>query len=84
MPTYRGVLPQVFSVVVTEKPYKIKDLITELLRSDRTDVQQGSSFALTVDSWDGNWNLWLSTVSLSYLVNGGFLPEDMIIRFDSE
>lgn len=40
---------------------------------ERDDVAQGSSFAVTVDNWDGTWNLWLSKVSYAFLVSKGLL-----------
>lgn len=41
--------------------------IEALLDEDRTDVAQGSSFALTVDNGDGTCNLWVSETSMTLL-----------------
>jgi hypothetical protein len=51
-------------------PKKEADAIVRLLLSEnRTDVTNGSSFAVTVDGGYGGifWTLWLSVTSYAYL-----------------
>jgi hypothetical protein len=50
----------------------VKTLLDPRLRAD---VEQGSSFAVTVDNWNGTWNLWLSEVSYNFLLEGNYFVE---------
>lgn len=67
MSIYKYSLPKIFPYIVTAKPDDIRTFVNLLLSSDRTDVPQGSSFAVTVDNWNGTWNLCLSKASRDYL-----------------
>lgn len=61
-------LPAVFPHRFFGPPNEVRGLATTLLSSDRTDVANGSSFAVTVDNGSGSWNLWLSRASYDFLV----------------
>jgi len=65
--TYSSVLPQVFSYVAFVTQEQAIEATLALMNKDRTDVPDGSSFALTVDGYgDGvnhYWKLWLSEAS---------------------
>jgi hypothetical protein len=67
--TYQHHLPMVFSYVARIHPDDVRTFVAELLDADREDVPQGSSFAVTVDNWDGTWNLWLSAASRGFLID---------------
>lgn len=69
MNAYKNVLPTLFPHSVVATPDRCKHYINDLLSLRRKDVAQGSSFALTVDNWNGTWNLWLSEVSKDFLFN---------------
>lgn len=64
---YKEALPEVFFTTLTATPEVVREYVEKLLRADRKDVPQGSSFAVTVDNWNGTWNLWLSEASYNYL-----------------
>lgn len=68
-------LPRVFPTCIAMPEDEVRDAVRVLLSTARTDVQQGSSFAVTVDRWDGMWNLWLSKVSREFLESEGVIPE---------
>jgi len=65
--TYKSTLPGVFPWVLKGAPPWVAALTAALMSPSRNDVEQGSSFAVTVDNWDGTWNLWLSQASRNYL-----------------
>lgn len=68
MSTYEIYLPKVFPYCLSVTPQQCRDLLDVLIYVDRDDVpQEASSFAVTVDNWDGTFNLWLSSVSYEYL-----------------
>lgn len=57
-------------------PYKyqstrstIRYMVKQLIEARRDDAPNGSSFAITTDAPDGMWNLWLSEVSMQFIVN---------------
>lgn len=68
--TYQSTLPQIFPYVIYVTRKEANELIGILTSADRTDVPNGSSFALTVDGYlhgDGYWRLWLSRASADHL-----------------
>jgi len=65
--SYQTTLPRVFPYCYALSPDDVRGYVTVLISKHRTDVPQGSSFAVTVDNWDGTWNLWLSSVSRKFL-----------------
>lgn len=65
--TYRTVLPKVFPYVIRINVRDAKLIVKHLMLAERTDVTQGSSFAITVDNWDGTWNLWMSAATYKFL-----------------
>jgi hypothetical protein len=67
MSTYKSTLPQVFEYLMVGTPDDVRRWVARLLDPKRTDVSQGSSFAVTVDNWNGTWNLWLSHTSMQEL-----------------
>lgn len=67
MSTYKAELPKAFPWVISAKPEEIRQALYLLASPFRKDVPQGSSFAVTVDNWDGTWNLWLSEASFVFL-----------------
>lgn len=67
MSTYSSTLPLVFPYVSYLTHDEAREAVTALMDKDRIDVQQGSSFALTVDLWNGKWKLWLSETSMYFL-----------------
>lgn len=76
MSVYKSHLPDAFPWLAVAEPKYVRRLIRLLLSERRTDVPQGSSFAVTVDNWDGTWNLWLSDVSKTFLN----LPNELVQR----
>lgn len=66
--SYHLVLPHIFPHLLVIDIPRARELIGELTDNLRVDVSQGSSFAVTVDNWDGTWNLWLSNVSKDFIV----------------
>lgn len=67
--TYTRTLPTVFPFLIKGTPYNVNLWVRSLLDPRlREDVSQGSSFAVTVDNWNGTWNLWLSEVSKNFLM----------------
>lgn len=77
--SYRRTLPQVFPYGIAMPIKQVQTCVRKLILRTRLDVPQGSSFAVTVDNWDGTWNLWLSKVSLVYLVTEGLIPQEMAV-----
>jgi len=77
-------LPHSFPYIVYGIPEIIKQLVTALLDDDRTDVPNGSSFAVTVDGHTdnshGTWKLWLSKSSFNYLESIDYLNIGLDIR----
>lgn len=72
--SYKVVLPKAFPLCLTAKPNLVRRAIMLLTSQGRL---RGSSFAVTVDNWDGTWNLWLSEASFSYLQKA-LDPEDIL------
>lgn len=66
--TYQRTLPVVFPYAIRATPAKIRTLAYLLLQDNRSDVRNGSSFAITVEHRD-QWNLWLSNSSYRFLLN---------------
>lgn len=66
---YQKVLPQAFPYVLRAPKVFIQRAVTALLDPDRVDGlgDNGSSFAVTVDNWDGTQNLWLSVASCNFI-----------------
>ena len=67
MSDYKRTLPNAFPYLIRLEPNEVRLHVKRLLDYSRSDVPQGSSFAVTVDNWDGTWNLWLSRVSFKFL-----------------
>lgn len=67
MSTYSSTLPLVFPYVSILTHHEAREAVRALMDKDRIDVPQGSSFALTVDLWNGKWKLWLSETSMYFL-----------------
>jgi hypothetical protein len=67
MSVYTHHLPNAFPFVIKLTPNRTEGAVKLLLSKKREDAPAGSSFAVTVDNWDGTWNLWLSKVSFNYL-----------------
>lgn len=65
--SYERVLPRTFPYVLRAPILLVQALVHALVDENRVDVTQGSSFAVTVNNWDGRWNLWLSDVSARYV-----------------
>lgn len=65
--SYKSVLPEVFPFLLQTDPHAVVYFVTKLMDPTRKDVPQGSSFAVTVDNWNGTWNLWLSEASYNFL-----------------
>lgn len=67
MSTYKQKLPELFPYCANLKINICRIAVDLLMSAHRKDVPNGSSFALTVDSYDGTWNLWLSKASYDFL-----------------
>lgn len=68
MSTYKATLSQVFPHCIATVPHNVETYVKALMDPRlREDVPQGSSFAVTVDNWNGTWNLWLSEVSYAFV-----------------
>lgn len=67
--SYRTVLPQVFEYQVSVPISVAREAVGFLVHNP---VQE-SSFAVTVDSSKGRWNLWLSKTSYEELERAGIL-----------
>ena len=67
--SYQTILPQVFSVCTVGTPDYIRMQVEKLMSSDREDVPNGSSFAVTMDI-PGQHTLWLSETSARFLTGG--------------
>jgi hypothetical protein len=77
MSVYKNVLPNAFPYCLVLPIHEARRYV-KLLLSNRTDVPQGSSFAVTVDNWDGTWNLWVSEASYKFLKEHGPLDIEPI------
>lgn len=66
--TYELTLPNAFPWKFQSDRTTIRYLVRKLIETNRDDAPFGSSFAVTVDAGEGQWNLWLSDVSKNYLV----------------
>lgn len=76
---YRSNLPNAFPYAITLPVTKVRLCIRELLSTRRTDVPNGSSFAVTTDTLqNGYWNLWLSRVSYNYLASIKLLADAVL------
>jgi len=78
--SYQIQLPSFFPVKVIARPERVKRLVEDWLFSLRADVSQGSSFAVTVDNWNGTWNLWLLRASYSFLKDALIEGEDIVYK----
>lgn len=67
--TYQQILPSAFPHMLRTTQSTVRYMVRELISNGRTDTPQGSSFAVTVDNWDGTWNLWMSEASKDYIVS---------------
>lgn len=65
--SYQTQLPMIFPHVVRVRQDIAAGIAATLMSPSRTDVPQGSSFAITVDNWDGTVNLWLSRASHDFV-----------------
>lgn len=65
MSTYKHNMPKSFPCVAKVSAEDTRLCVRVLI--EREDLPQGSSFSVTVDNWDGTWNLWLSKASADYL-----------------
>lgn len=63
--SYRSTLPNAFPYALGMGADIARRYVSVLLDESRTDVPDGSSFAVTVDA--GPWTLWLSEVSYKFL-----------------
>jgi len=72
MSMYKVHLPNAFPYVLELPPEDIRKIVDMLMSSDRTDVPQGSSFAVTVDAHNGNWRLWVSNASYQFITTEYF------------
>lgn len=66
--TYQLILPKAFPYMLRTSRATVRYMIREIIDGKRTDVPQGSSFAVTVDNWDGTWNLWMSQATKDFIV----------------
>lgn len=67
MSLYVAHLPAAFPHRLSGAPDRVRQAVTELISSGRSDVPSGSSFAVTVDGALGEWKLWLSESSYKHL-----------------
>lgn len=67
--TYQQNLPKAFPWLFQSTRASIRFMVRQLVGAvPREDAPNGSSFAVTTDAPDGQWNLWLSEASKNYLV----------------
>lgn len=67
--TYSRVLPNAFPYLLRTSRATVRYMVREIIDGNRPDVPQGSSFAITVDNWDGTWNLWMSKATKDFIVS---------------
>lgn len=66
--TYETELPKAFPWRFQSTRSTIRFMVRQLIGAVREDAPNGSSFAVTTDAPDNQWNLWLSESSKEYLV----------------
>lgn len=62
--------------------YMVRQLIDPKRCVDPTDTPDGSSFAITTDAPSGMWTLWLSEVSMNFIVEHMAHVEHNLIEND--
>lgn len=67
--SYQTDLPKAFPYMLRAPMATVRYMLREIIDRNRTDVPQGSSFAVTVDNWDGTWSLWMSTTTKNFVVS---------------
>lgn len=74
--TYRFHLPKVFPYVIEASHDIIDHWVIAILDYDKEVTPNGSSFAVTSNAHQGNWLLWLSDASITYLMSSDELSAE--------